>query len=391
MSAGDGVLSSQETADRLGYTRQHVRRLIRTGQLRGHKLARDWFVHAESVDRYIAGLENHELKLAEPVAIRAPRAVATDGLSVTDIMTGGEASLDLKRHAKRMAWANGDRPDYTTHAIRQGDARVMDELSPSSVHLIVTSPPYFDLVEYEAPRSTAGQIGNLEDYRAFLDELDKVWQRCFDALAPGGRMCIVVGDVCLSRREAGRHHVLPLHADISTRCREIGFDYLTPILWSKIANMSTEVAGAARFLGKPYEPNAVIKNDTEYILMLRKPGSYRRPTAVQRALSLIDQDDHRRWFRSVWTDVRGENRKAGHPAPFPVEIPRRLISMFSFVGDTVLDPFWGTGTTTVAAVRTARSSIGYEIEASYLSIGRERLAQLDGTVVPPRIQFTGPQ
>ncbi|MGH7574517.1 MAG: DNA methyltransferase [Longimicrobiales bacterium] len=311
MSAGDGVLSSQETADRLGYTRQHVRRLIRTGQLRGHKVARDWVVDAESVDRYIAALENHELQFAEPFATRAPREVATDGLSVTDIMTGGEASLDLKRHAKRMAWANGDRPDYTTHAIRQGDARVMDELSPSSVHLIVTSPPYFDLVEYEAPRGTAGQIGNLQDYRAFLDELDRVWRRCFDALAPGGRMCIVVGDVCLSRREAGRHHVLPLHADIGTRCREVGFDYLTPILWSKIANMSTEVAGAARFLGKPYEPNAVIKNDTEYILMLRKPGSYRRPTAVQRALSLrVSRDFARETGRLRRSLMKDNGQKA---------------------------------------------------------------------------------
>lgn len=391
MSARDGALSSQEAADRLGYTRQHVRRLIRTGQLRGHKLGRDWFVDAVSVDQYIASLENHELQLVEPFAAQLPQVVTTHGLSVKDIMTGGEASLDLKRHAKRMAWADGDRPNHTTHVIRRGDARAMDELLPNSVHLIVTSPPYFDLVEYEALRGTGAQIGNLQEYGVFLDELDKVWRRCFQALAPGGRMCIVVGDVCLSRREAGRHHVLPLHADISIRCRQIGFDYLTPILWSKIANMSTEVAGAARFLGKPYEPNAVIKNDTEYILILRKPGSYRKPTAVQRALSLIDQDDHRRWFRSVWTDVRGENRKAGHPAPFPVEIPHRLISMFSFVGDTVLDPFWGTGTTTVAAMRTARSSIGYEIEQAYLNIGRDRLAQLDGTVVPPRIEFVGTQ
>lgn len=167
----------------------------------------------------------------------------------------------------------------------------------------------------------------------------------------------------------------------------IGFDYLTPIYWSKIANMATEVGGSARFLGKPYEPNAIIKNDVEYILLLRKPGGYRRPTNVQRALSLLDAEDHRRWFRSVWSDIRGESRKAGHPAPYPVELARRLIMMFSFVSDTVLDPFWGTGSTSCAAIKAARSSVGYEIERGYLDIGRDRLRQLDSSVVRPRLEF----
>ncbi len=116
--------------------------------------------------------------------------------------------------------------------------------------------------------------------------------------------------------------------------------------------MATEAKGVG-FLGKPYEPNAIVKNDIETILMLRKPGSYRKPTAAQRALSLIEPDDHQRWFRSIWDDIRGEARKRGHPAPFPVELASRLIQMFSFVGDTVLDPFWGTGTTTAAAMLTS--------------------------------------
>ena len=199
-------------------------------------------------------------------------------------------------------------------------------------------------------------------------------------------MCVVVGTVCVSRRQAGRHHVLPLPADISVRARRIGFDYITPIYWQKIANMTTEVGGG-RFLGKPYEPGAVLKNDVESILMLRKNGGYRRPTPAQRALSLIDKKDHACWFRSVWSDVRGESRKRGHPAPFPVELAARLIQMFSFVGDTVLDPFWGTGTTTVAAMQTARSSIGYEIESAYVGIGKNRLSQLDGLNVPARTEF----
>jgi site-specific DNA-methyltransferase (adenine-specific) len=170
--------------------------------------------------------------------------------------------------------------------------------------------------------------------------------------------------------------VMPLHADISVHCRRIGFDYLTPILWYKIANAVTEVEGnGAGFLGKPYEPNAVIKNDVEYVLIFRKPGAYRSPTPEQRVLSLIDKEDHQRWFRSIWTDVTGATTRKGHPAPFPVELAYRLIRMFSFVGDTVLDPFLGSGTTTEAAIRADRSSVGYEIEPAYYELARKRFRQ----------------
>jgi site-specific DNA-methyltransferase (adenine-specific) len=168
-----------------------------------------------------------------------------------------------------------------------------------------------------------------------------------------------------------------LHADIARDCIEIGFDYLSPIFWHKIANAETEVEGnGAGFLGKPYEPNAVIKNDVEYILILRKPGGYRKPTPVQRALSILERDDHDRWFRQIWNDVPGQIRLQGHPAPFPKEVPIRLISMFSFVGDTVLDPFCGTGTTTAAAMELHRASIGYELEPRYFMIMRNRLEGL---------------
>jgi site-specific DNA-methyltransferase (adenine-specific) len=245
----------------------------------------------------------------------------------------------------------------------------------SSVHLVVTSPPYWTLKEY-AGSAGAAQLGHLRDYEAFQGELVRVWQRCFDLLVPGGRMCVVVGDVCLPRKKAGRHLVVPLHADISVTCRNVGFDYLTPILWYKIANAATEVEGnGSPFLGKPYEPNAVIKNDVEYILLLRKPGGYRKPTPEQRLLSLIDKAEHARWFRSIWTDVPGASRQLGHPAPYPLELASRLIQMFSFVGDTVLDPFLGTGTTTEAAINTGRSSVGYEVEEHYFTIARHRLMQ----------------
>ncbi len=300
-------------------------------------------------------------------------------------MGGREPSVDLKLRTKKAAWKDGAAPGETLHRVSHGDARRMEGLGDETVHLVVTSPPYFNLVKYDSVNDP-DQLGNWRDYTEFLNELDKVWKRCFDLLVAGGRICVVVGDVCLSRREAGRHYVIPLHADISIRCRKMGYDYLTPIIWSKIANATTEVGGANRFLGKPYEPNGIIKNDIEYILLFRKPGGYRKPSPTQRALSILEPAEHQNWYRSIWTDLPGESRRRGHPAPFPEELAYRLISLFSFVGDTVLDPFWGTGSTTAAAIRAVRSSLGFEIEPSYLRMGRDRLAQVDA-VVPSRIEF----
>lgn len=391
----DEYATTHEAAEKLGYRVQHVRRLLHGGKLKGQKVGRDWVVVRESVDRYLASKDNFALPLIGADRVHSDRRHLADATATVfenpptlkEIFAGGEPDLALKRLAKRIAWSNGSRPTSTKHRIYLGDARHLRPLEGESVDLVVTSPPYFNLIEYAGNRGTTGQLGDLDQYDEFLDQLDEVWRRCFELLVPGGRLCVVVGDVCVSRRQAGRHHVIPLHADIASRCRKIGYDYLTPILWSKIANMATEVGGSARFLGKPYEPNGVIKNDVEYILLLRKPGSYRKPSIEQRALSLLEADDHQRWYRSVWTDVPGESRKAGHPAPFPADLAYRLISMFSFVGDTVLDPFWGTGSTTVAAIRAARSSVGFDIEPEYLNIGRARLAQQDAAVILPEVEF----
>jgi site-specific DNA-methyltransferase (adenine-specific) len=263
----------------------------------------------------------------------------------------------------------------TRHELYLGDARTMPQLGDRSVHLVVTSPPYWILKEYDGSAGS-NQLGHHQGYAGFHAELRKVWKRCFDRLVSGGRLCVVVGDVCLPRRKGGRHRVMPLHADIGVICRELGFDYLTPILWHKIANAVTEVDGnGSAFLGKPYEPNAIIKNDVEYILMFRKPGAYRNPSHQQRLLSLIDKSDHARWFRSIWTDLPGATTRSGHPAPFPVELAYRLIRMFSFVGDTVLDPFLGSGSTTEAAISAHRSSIGFEIEPVYHESLRRRFSQ----------------
>lgn len=294
-----------------------------------------------------------------------------------------EPKVEDKFRAKEALFAKRPEILKSTHTVILGDAREMRALTERHpVHLVVTSPPYWTLKEYDGAAGDK-QLGHWEDYETFQLELAKVWKRCFDLLVPGGRLCIVIGDVCLPRRKQGRHLVVPLHADISVHCRRIGFDYLTPILWYKIANAVTEVEGnGAPFLGKPYEPNAIIKNDVEYILMFRKPGGYRTPTEEQRVLSLIEKEYHSRWFRSIWTDVTGSSRERGHPAPFPVEIPYRLIRMFSFVGDVILDPFLGTGSTSEAAMAAHRSSIGYEIEGRYMSMIAERFSQtrMDATV-----------
>jgi site-specific DNA-methyltransferase (adenine-specific) len=292
----------------------------------------------------------------------------------TAIRPSSEPNVAEKLRAKSVAFAA--RPDILNshHRLFLGDAREMTQLSvPGSVQLVVTSPPYWTLKKYDGAAGPL-QLGHLDDYREFRRELGRVWERCFELLVAGGRLVVVVGDVCLSRKKAGRHFVVPIHADIIRQCIKIGFDYLTPILWYKIANATTEVEGnGSPFLGKPYEPNAIIKNDVEYILIFRKPGGYRNPTSLQRTLSVIEKEDHAKWFRAIWADVPGQNRLRGHPAPFPVELAYRLINMFSFVGDTVLDPFVGTGSTTVAAQRAYRSSVGFEIEPTYLDTAMARI------------------
>lgn len=262
------------------------------------------------------------------------------------------------------------RVSETTHEIVRADARNLRFIPDRSVHLVCTSPPCGSLIRYP---DGAAQLGNLDDYDAFLDELDHVWRECERVLVSGGRIACVVGDVLISRRQGGRHHVLPLTADIQVRARKLGLDCLTPIRWLKVANISLEASRSARYLGKPNLPNGIVKNDIEQILFLRKPGGYRSPTPEQERLSYIASDDYAHWFSAVWSDVRGE-RRTDHPAPFPVEIPRRLIKMFSFVGDTVLDPFGGTGTTASAAAECGRHSISVDVEPDYVELMKRRLS-----------------
>jgi len=256
----------------------------------------------------------------------------------------------------------------TRHLLIQADSRDLSFLDDGSVHLTVTSPPYWNLKRYNEGDE---QLGHIADYEEFLDSLTRVWREVLRVLVPGGRLVCVVGDVCLSRKANGRHLVMPLHADIQVICRKLGFDNLNPIIWHKISNAVFEANTSSKFLGKPYEPNAIVKNDIEYILMQRKPGAYRSPTERQREESRIPKDKFNEWFRQIWT-IPGESTK-DHPAPYPLELAERLVRMFSFVGDTVLDPFTGTGTTMMAAMKFGRNSVGVEIDREYIHYARSRL------------------
>jgi site-specific DNA-methyltransferase (adenine-specific) len=301
----------------------------------------------------------------------AERKAPAPSLPATDNTSEGLAKLRAaNRQYRKSGWP--EPYDLTTHRLHLGDARDLSWLPDNSVHLIVTSPPYWTLKKYERHDD---QLGEIAEYKAFLNELDKVWRECARVLVPGGRICCVVGDVCIPRRRGGRHRVMPLHSDIQSRAIELGLDCLTPILWHKIANGATEARGnGAGFYGKPYQPGAVVKNDIEYILFMRKGGEYRTTSMIQKALSMLTKEEMQSWFRSFWGDIKGASTRDGHPAPYPVELAERLIRMFSFAGDTVLDPFLGTGSTSIAAIRAGRSSIGIEIEPKYMAIARARIA-----------------
>lgn len=272
----------------------------------------------------------------------------------------------------------------TTQKLVLGDARNLRFIEDESVHLVVTSPPYWNLKRYNEHED---QMGHIDDYEVFLHELNKVWEESYRILVPGGRLVCVVGDVCQSRKKFGRHVVFPLHADICVACRKLGFDNLNPIIWHKIANASYEVEGnGAGFLGKPYEPNAIIKNDMEFILMQRKPGGYRKPTDEQRVKSKMTKEEYGSWFQQIWTLTGASTRE--HPAPFPYELAYRLVRMFSFIGDTVCDPFGGSGTTMLAAAKTGRNGIAVELDAEYAKLAARRLKnELNGLFNEADLQF----
>lgn len=259
--------------------------------------------------------------------------------------------------------------------IHIADSRAMPEVEDASIDLALTSPPYWHLKDYAAP----GQIGYGQTLHEYLTDLYRTWAECFRALRPGARLCVNVGDQFARSSIYGRYKVIPLHAEIIAQCEQIGFDFMGSIIWRKKTTMNT--TGGAVVMGSfPYPPNGIVEIDYEHILIFKKPGKPRRVSKEIKEQSKLTKEQWKEYFHGHWQF--GGARQLGHEAMFPRELPERLIRMFSFVGDTVLDPFLGSGTTLRAALELERGGVGYEINEDYVETMREKLTLADS---PPQV------
>lgn len=254
----------------------------------------------------------------------------------------------------------------TEHQIIFGDSRSLNRIGDKSVQLIVTSPPYWQLKDY----GTDDQIGFNDSYEAYINNLNLVWKECDRVLADGCRLCINIGDQFARSVYYGRYKVIPIRTEIIRFCEALGMDYMGAIIWQKATTMNTSGGGAV--MGSfPYPRNGILKMDYEFILLFKKLGKAPKPTQQQKEQSAMTKEEWGQYFSSHW-NFNGV-RQMGHIAMFPEELPKRLIKMFSFVGETVFDPFAGSGTTSLAAKDLGRNSIGYEVNRTFEPIIREKL------------------
>jgi len=252
----------------------------------------------------------------------------------------------------------------------------MNLLPDKSVHLVITSPPYWQLKDYGSDE----QIGFNESYESYINNLNLVWKECHRVLHPGCRLCINIGDQFARSVYYGRYKVIPIRTEIIKFCETVGFDYMGAIIWQKVT--TTNTTGGATVMGSfPYPRNGILKLDYEFILIFKKLGNPPKPTAEQKKLSAMTKDEWNDYFAGHWNFA--SEKQNGHLAMFPEELPARLIKMFAFVGDTVLDPFLGSGTTSLAARNLGRNSVGYEINTEFISKIKEKLnvnqSDLEGT------------
>jgi site-specific DNA-methyltransferase (adenine-specific) len=254
----------------------------------------------------------------------------------------------------------------TIHKIINGDSRQMKLILDKSVHLVITSPPYWQLKDY----GTTEQIGFHESYESYINNLNLVWKECHRVLYPGCRLCINIGDQFARSVYYGRYKVIPIRTEIIKFCETIGFDYMGAVIWQKVTTCNT--TGGATIMGSfPYPRNGILKLDYEFILLFKKQGVPPAPTKEQKEISKMTKDDWNTYFSGHWYFAGA--RQDGHIAMFPEELPARLIKMFSFSGETVLDPFLGSGTTALAARNSGRDSVGYEINSDYISTVKNKL------------------
>lgn len=264
----------------------------------------------------------------------------------------------------------------TNHKIVNGDSRWMSELKDESIHLAITSPPYWQLKDY----GTEDQIGFHDSYENYINNLNLVWKECYRTLYPGCRLCVNIGDQFARAVYYGRYKVIPIREEIIKFCENIGFDYMGAIIWQKVTTSNT-TGGGVQMGSYPYPRNGILKIDYEFILNFKKLGDSPKPTKEQKELSIMSSEEWNTFFAGHWNFAGA--RQNGHLAMFPEELPRRLIRMFSFVGETVLDPFAGSGTTNLAAKNNDRNSVGYEINPEFIPIIKEKLQfhqmELNGT------------
>ncbi len=247
-----------------------------------------------------------------------------------------------------------------------GDCRKMQEIEDNTIGLVVTSPPYWNIKDY----GVEGQIGYGQTLHDYLKSLYSVWKECYRVLMPGRRLCINIGDQFARSIIYGRYKVIPLHSEFITQCEDIGFDYMGSIIWQKKTTMNT--TGGATVMGSyPYPPNGMIQIDYEFILIFKKPGDNGKIPQDIKEKSILTKEEWKEYFYGHW--FFAGTRQIEHEAMFPDELPMRLIKMFTFVHETVLDPFLGSGTTAKAAIKLNRNSIGYEINENYLSVIKEKL------------------
>lgn len=254
----------------------------------------------------------------------------------------------------------------TNHKIIIGDSRKMAEIDDESVQLVVTSPPYWQLKDY----GSKNQIGFDDSYEDYINNLNLVWKESYRVLSPGCRLCVNIGDQFARSIYYGRYKVIPIRTEIIKFCETIGLDYMGAIIWQKVT--TTNTTGGASIMGSfPYPRNGILKLDYEFILIFKKPGSLSQPTESIKKKSILTTDEWNKYFTGHWNfnGVRQEQ----HLAMFPEELPKRLIKMFSFVGETILDPFLGSGTTTLAAKNLERNSVGYEINNNFLPLIKNKI------------------
>lgn len=247
----------------------------------------------------------------------------------------------------------------TYHKLIIGDSKNMSEVKDELIHLIITSPPYWQLKDY----GRKNQIGFNDSYEEYINNLNLVWNECYRVLHNGCRLCVNIGDQFARSVYYGRYKIIPIRTEIIKFCETIGFDYMGAIIWQKVTTCNT--TGGAIIMGSfPYPRNGILKLDYEFILIFKKPGKTLKVLKDIKTKSRMTKKEWNEYFTGHWKFSGVKQDK--HLAMFPVELPKRLIKMFSFVGDIILDPFLGSGTTSLAAKKLSRNSIGYEINSDFL-------------------------